>query len=85
MNTDEVIAAAVYTGADTKIQKNSSNAPSKFSLIDRMVNKSILIIFVTLIVMCTVSTILHSIQLRDLREGCVLLSISYHAQDLSER
>lgn len=70
MNTDEVIAAAVYTGRDSKIQMNSSEAPSKFSLIDKMVNKSILIIFATLMAMCTISTILHALRLEDLRE-CV--------------
>lgn len=46
-NTEEVIGIAVFTGHDSKIMMNSSNAKYKFSSLDLMSNKAILYVLLT--------------------------------------
>jgi hypothetical protein len=43
-NTEWAIGVACYTGADTKLVKNSSAAPSRLSQLDQLVNRTIMII-----------------------------------------
>ncbi len=56
-NTEFVVGVATYTGCDTKIMLNASETPSKRSRIDRIVNKSILLIFMTLLLLCTANMV----------------------------
>ncbi len=51
-NTVFVAGIVAYTGSDTKIMQNANVTPSKRSRIDRIVNKSIFVIFITLLVLC---------------------------------
>jgi len=46
-NTEEVIGIAVFTGHDSKIMMNSTNAKYKFSSLDLMSNKAILYVLLT--------------------------------------
>ena len=43
-NTDMIYGVAVYTGHDTKVMMNSMKAKYKFSRLEKLVNKAILII-----------------------------------------
>lgn len=45
-NTDHVIGVVVYTGHDTKIMQNSAQAKYKFSMLEKYMNKSIILIFI---------------------------------------
>lgn len=58
-NTAEAYGLVVYTGAQSKLIMNSRPAPAKRSGVERAVDRAILLIFLTLAVMCTVSTLLH--------------------------
>ncbi len=51
-NTAFVAGIVAYAGSDTKIMQNANVTPSKRSRIDRIVNKSIFVIFITLLVLC---------------------------------
>ena len=52
-----VLGMVVFTGGDTKIMQNSRPTPFKQSAVYRMVNKCIVIIFVTQFLLCAVSTV----------------------------
>jgi magnesium-transporting ATPase (P-type) len=53
-NTDWVIGIACFTGADTKLVQNSVATPSKFSQLDMMINRTVvLILFIMLICVCS--------------------------------
>jgi len=47
-NTAFVYGLVIYTGHETKITKNSTKAPSKYSNLERLLNKLLLILFATL-------------------------------------
>eukprot|EP00611_Tribonema_gayanum_P027179 TRINITY_DN6635_c0_g2_i1.p1 TRINITY_DN6635_c0_g2~~TRINITY_DN6635_c0_g2_i1.p1 ORF type:complete len:1273 (-),score=466.48 TRINITY_DN6635_c0_g2_i1:176-3994(-) len=57
-NTDWAVGAVVYTGVDTKIMRNSRQAPSKLSGIDKGINSAILLIFLTDLILVTISAFL---------------------------
>ena len=50
-NTPEVIGIVVFTGADTKLMKNSSSKASKMSRIDHVTNRQILFVFLMLLIL----------------------------------
>jgi len=54
-----ILGLVVFTGMDTKIMQNSRPAPFKQSAVYRMVNKCIVIIFVTQFALCAVSTFMY--------------------------
>lgn len=56
-NTSWVIGVVVYTGADTKIQLNQGETPSKRSKIEKESNYYVLANFVILVVVCLVCAI----------------------------
>jgi phospholipid-translocating ATPase len=56
-HTTEVTGIVVYTGPDTKIMRNSNVTPSKRSRVDRIVNRSLIVILLMLLALCTVTSI----------------------------
>lgn len=52
-----VIGFVLYTGPDTKLMQNSRPTPSKQSNVYKMVNRCIILIFMTQFVLCLISTI----------------------------
>jgi len=56
-NTDWAYGVAIYTGQKTKIQMNNRNAPSKMSRIEESLNKAIIIIFLSQVVLVIISVI----------------------------
>jgi len=61
-NTEWVIGLACFTGADTKLVMNSVATPSKFSQLDRLINRIVfLILFIMLICVCTLGGLAVSV------------------------
>lgn len=56
-NTEELVGMVVYTGKFTKLSQNQKVPPSKFSTIDRRLNKSVIAIFLFKMFCVTVITI----------------------------
>lgn len=52
-NTEWAIGLAFFTGKDTKLVRNSTATPSKFSQLDRLMNKTVLCVL--LIMVCCIS------------------------------
>jgi magnesium-transporting ATPase (P-type) len=48
-NTEWIIGLAFFTGPDTKLVQNSFETPSKFSQLDRLINKTVVAILVVMI------------------------------------
>ena len=46
-NTESIYGLVVYTGHDTKVMRNSASAKYKFSKLEKMMNKAILIVLIT--------------------------------------
>lgn len=57
-NTDSVLGIAVFTGHDTKIMKNSTNAKYKFSRLEVSMNKALGIIFMTQFVLALIGAVI---------------------------
>ena len=60
-NTAWVIGLVVFTGKDTKIMLNGGETPSKQSKIEKETNFNVVVNFVVLLSMCTVSAILNGV------------------------
>lgn len=45
-NTDWVLGLVLYTGTDTKIQQNGTNAKNKISHLEKRIHITILILFI---------------------------------------
>jgi phospholipid-translocating ATPase len=60
-NTAWVIGLVVFTGKDTKIMLNGGDTPSKQSKIEKETNFNVVVNFVVLLAMCTVSAILNGV------------------------
>ena len=60
-NTEWVIGVVVYTGHDTRIMRNSVGSKQKFSKLERMLTRSILIILLIECIMCAISAIFATI------------------------
>lgn len=43
-NTEWVLGVACFTGVDTKLVRNSFDTPSKFSQLDQLINKTVLVV-----------------------------------------
>ena len=59
MNTEFVYGCALYTGADTKMSQNSKKNPTKFSSIEVIMNKYLIVFFILLLVEIIVSSVLQ--------------------------
>ncbi|KAM3577670.1 hypothetical protein VYU27_000545 [Nannochloropsis oceanica] len=64
-NTAWAVRVVVYTGKDIKLQRNSRHAPSKISKIDAAVNKAIYMVFLTDVVLVTISALILILQFED--------------------
>ncbi|EMD32367.1 hypothetical protein CERSUDRAFT_118732 [Gelatoporia subvermispora B] len=60
-NTAWIIGLVAFTGADTKIMLNGGETPSKRSKIERETNFNVVVNFVILIGMCTISAIANGL------------------------
>jgi phospholipid-translocating ATPase len=60
-NTAWAIGLVVFTGKDTKIMLNGGDTPSKRSKIEKETNFNVIVNFVVLLLMCTVTAILNGI------------------------
>jgi phospholipid-transporting ATPase len=56
-NTEWVFGVAVYTGHDTKLMKNASEAPVKRTNVERLVNYQIVFMFCLLFVLAIISSV----------------------------
>eukprot|EP00743_Colponemidia_sp_Colp-15_P003792 GILK01004090.1.p1 GENE.GILK01004090.1~~GILK01004090.1.p1 ORF type:complete len:1295 (-),score=222.23 GILK01004090.1:130-3960(-) len=57
-NTEWVCGVAIYTGAESKIQMNSSRTPTKLSTLEKMTNKLTFIIFGFQLMLCAVAGVI---------------------------
>lgn len=57
-NTPWVYGVVVYTGIDTKLRLNEKAPPSKFSTLDKTVNKYIIILFSIEVVLIIIASAL---------------------------
>lgn len=64
-NTKWVYAAAINTGSDTKLVRNSSASPLKRSNVERVTNKQVLLIFGFQLFLCSFCAIANRIWVRD--------------------
>jgi phospholipid-translocating P-type ATPase (flippase) len=51
-NTDAIYGIVLYTGPDTKLALNQKGAPSKFSHVERRLNRYVVWIFISMIILC---------------------------------
>jgi len=56
-NTKWIFGLVVYTGHESKFMLNSTSVPLKRSTVEKMVNRQILMLFIILLVLATVSTV----------------------------
>ncbi|OQS00002.1 phospholipid-transporting ATPase [Thraustotheca clavata] len=56
LNTEYIIGVVVAAGADSKLMLNTKATPSKFSRLDVIANRCILLVFSVLFVVCCLST-----------------------------
>ena len=56
-NTEWIVGVAFFTGTDTKLVQNSFKTPSKFSQLDALMNRTVLVILVVMIsIICYLAT-----------------------------
>ena len=60
-NTKWIFGLAIYTGRNSKIIMNSKSSSSKMSQVERKVNKVLLFIFLTQIILCLICGILFGV------------------------
>jgi phospholipid-translocating ATPase len=60
-NTAWIIGLVLFTGKDTKIMLNGGDTPSKQSKIEKETNFNVVVNFVVLLSMCTVSAVLNGV------------------------
>lgn len=82
-NTPKAYMLVVFTGADTKQIRNTRKAPSKRSNVDRLINQTIFLVFLTLIAMCIVNTVLFSIWAEASKEVGALWYLPFVSSDSS--
>ncbi len=64
-NTDFVVGLVVFTGHDTKVMQNSCQAKYKFSKLEKLTNKSILIILGVQIILSFIAGVVGQIWLHN--------------------
>jgi phospholipid-transporting ATPase len=72
-NTEWVIGIVVYSGSNCKIMKNSKEPIPKYSSVEKLMNTSLIFIFIFQAILCLISAILSFIyyqsNLKDSKEG----------------
>ena len=58
-NTQWVIGVVVYSGANCKIMKNSKEPVTKYSSLEKLMNKSLIFIFIFQAILCALSAVLR--------------------------
>ncbi|EFA86147.1 P-type ATPase [Heterostelium album PN500] len=61
-NTDWIYGVVVYSGEDTKIMQNSTDAPSKRSTLEKLVNRALINLFSIMFIVCVISTVVSVVQ-----------------------
>ena len=59
-NTEDVIGCVVYTGHDTKIQKNNAKRRYKMSRLMKITNKQIIMIFIAQFILSSIGSLMGS-------------------------
>ena len=60
-NTKWVIGIVVYVGHDCKIMKNAKNPVTKYSSLEKLMNKGLLVIFIFQAILCIIAAILRGV------------------------
>eukprot|EP01132_Coremiostelium_polycephalum_P003757 gene3757-4677_t len=60
-NTEWIYGAVVYSGEDTKLMQNSTDAPSKRSTLEKLVNRALVNLFIIMFVVCAIGTVVSII------------------------
>lgn len=55
-NTEWIYGVVVYTGTDTKLRLNEKDPPSKFSTLEKTVNKWILLLFTFQVILIIIAS-----------------------------
>ncbi|KAF2070558.1 hypothetical protein CYY_008121 [Polysphondylium violaceum] len=56
-NTEWIYGVVVYTGEDTKLMQNSTDAPSKRSTLEKLVNRALINLFAIMFAVCLIGTV----------------------------
>ena len=60
-NTDWIVGIVVYTGHESKIMLNSSNAKTKYSKLETQMNKQIIFVFLMQLALCVTCALFYAI------------------------
>ncbi|KAK1931978.1 Phospholipid-transporting ATPase IB [Phytophthora citrophthora] len=63
-----IYGLVIFTGSETKLMQNARSTPSKQSNVYKVVNRCIVLIFITQFVLCIISTICNTIWMNKYRE-----------------
>eukprot|EP01113_Clastostelium_recurvatum_P002109 TRINITY_DN1087_c0_g1_i3.p1 TRINITY_DN1087_c0_g1~~TRINITY_DN1087_c0_g1_i3.p1 ORF type:complete len:1128 (-),score=322.94 TRINITY_DN1087_c0_g1_i3:54-3437(-) len=61
-NTDYLLGVVVYVGKDSKLSLNQKNPPSKFSTVERRLNRSVIGVFFFKLILCMIASVLFYFQ-----------------------
>ncbi|XP_024006621.1 putative phospholipid-transporting ATPase 9 isoform X2 [Eutrema salsugineum] len=64
-NTDFIYGAVIFTGHDTKVIQNSTDPPSKRSMIEKKMDKIIYLMFFMVVAMAFIGSVLFGVTTRD--------------------
>ncbi|DAZ95288.1 TPA: hypothetical protein N0F65_007778 [Lagenidium giganteum] len=64
-----IYGLAIFTGSETKLMQNARATPSKQSNVYKMVNRCILLVFLTQAILCTVSTICNTVWMAQYKDS----------------
>ncbi|RID55229.1 hypothetical protein BRARA_G02504 [Brassica rapa] len=64
-NTDFIFGAVIFTGHDTKVIQNSTDPPSKRSMIEKKMDKIIYLMFFMVVVMSFIGSVIFGVTTRD--------------------
>jgi magnesium-transporting ATPase (P-type) len=67
LNALRAICLVVYTGKETKLSLNSKTPPSKLSVVDSVVNRTLIIAISAMMIVCVISAVARLALLSDYR------------------
>jgi len=80
-NTEWVIGLACFTGTDTKLVQNSFETPSKFSRLDHLINRTVLLILFVMLLCVLISAALSVYTYRDVFDTLWYVGYNTNATD----